>query len=269
MRLTDKIRRVDRDPAPHPETPLVTAMTTKRFLLSLLPALALAVVLGCDPDPQAERPAPPPGARPQEKKPPVRKVELARNLFLEVQGEKRRVLVSAAICLRKGPLELLMTRKDTKEHEAIIAADVDARRLRVALELAKATPGSPVKFDPRYVPASGQVIKITVAYEDKARKVVHVRAQDWIRDARTQKPLAHDWVFTGSKLVPNPLEKNKPIFLANDGDLVCVSNFESALLDLPIKSSKANSELAFEANSDKIPPVGTRVTVIFEPVAKK
>ena len=44
---------------------------------------------------------------------------------------------------------------------------------------------------------------------------------------------------------------------------------QPALLDLPIKSSKANSELAFEANTERIPPVGTKVTVIFEPVPEK
>ena len=40
---------------------------------------------------------------------------------------KRRVLVNAEVCLREGQLELFLCRKQTKEHEAILAADVDAR----------------------------------------------------------------------------------------------------------------------------------------------
>jgi hypothetical protein len=244
-------------------------MTTKRFHWSGLSALTLALaalVPGCELDP-ADEPAAPPrkAAKPA---PPVKKIELARNIFLEIQGDQRRVLVSASVCLNKGPLEQLVTRKDTKEHEAVLAADIDARDLHKALLLARARPGAPVKFDPKYVPASGQVIRITLEYARKG-KVVSARGQDWVRDADTKKPLAHDWVFTGSRLVQNPLDPNKPIFLANDGDLVCVSNFESALLDLPIKSSKANSELAFEAFTERIPPVGTPVTIILDPVPGK
>ncbi len=70
----------------------------------------------------------------------------------------------------------------------------------------------------------------------------------------------------------NPLEKDKPpLYAANSGDVICVSNFAEAMLDLPINSSKNNAELEFEAFTERIPPVGTPVTVILEPVleAKK
>jgi len=245
-------------------------MSMKRFPLRLpvvFLALLVAAALGCDVEPTVKPAAAPP--KPDSTKAEIKKVELGKNLFLEVQGKQRRVLVSATVCLQKGPLELLLTRKDTKEHEAILSADVDARKLRMTLELAGAKAGSPVRFEPRYQPAHGSRIKITLDYERKGGKVVSDRAQDWIRDGSTKKVLAHEWVFGGSRLVPNPLDANKPIFLANDGDLVCISNFESALLDLPIKSSKLNAELVFEANSDRIPPVGTKVTVVLEPVAEK
>ncbi|MBI1918910.1 MAG: hypothetical protein HYS12_29830, partial [Planctomycetes bacterium] len=244
----------------------------KRFLLcglSLLSLMLAVAVVGCDLEPvdqpAARAAAPAPKA---EKKAEVKKVVITPNIVLEIEGQKRRVLVGASICLQKGPLEQLLTRKDTKEHEAVLSADIDARELHKALLLAGARAGAPVKFGPPYKAASGQTIKITCEYEAKG-KVVSVRAQEWVRDANTKKILNHDWVFAGSRLVPNPLDPNKLIYLANDGDVVCVSNFESALLDLPIKSSKANSELVFEANTERIPPVGTKVTVIFEPVPEK
>jgi hypothetical protein len=178
------------------------------------------------------------------------------------------VIVSASICQQKCPLELLLTRKDTKEHEAVLTADIDARMLKTALLLANAKEGKPVQFEP-YKPASGQTIKITVEYFDKDNKVVSLDAKQWVRDSATKKPLTHDWVFTGSRLVPNPLDAKKAIFLANDGDVICVSNFDTALLDLPIKSSKDNAELQWEANTEKIPPIGTKVSVIFEAVPEK
>jgi hypothetical protein len=241
-----------------------------RHVRTFLVCLLLGAAAGCDTEKVTDpAPADPP---PKTEEVEARKVPIKPNLFLEVQGDKRRVLVSGTICLQKGALELLMTRKNTKEHEAVIAADVDARDLHSALLLAKAEAGAPVQFQPRYQPARGQKIKITVEYQspDKTKPgIVRVDARELIRDVNTRKTLTHSWVFTGSKLIQNPLDKNKVIFLANDGDLVCVSNFESALLDLPIKRSKENAELVWEANSDKIPPEKTPVTVIFEPEPDK
>src|SRR5262249_2576790 len=187
------------------------------------------------------------------------------NVHLEVQGKTRRVLVSGAVCLREGQLEQFLTRKGTKEHEAIVAAEVDARDVHKALLLAGAAEGKPVQFRPTYKPATGQAIRISLGDRDKG-KLVTVPARSWIKDAKTGKDLSSDWVFAGSQLVDNPLDPKKKIYLANDGDVICVSNFETALLDLPIKSPKDNADRFFTAFTERIPPVETKVVVILEPV---
>src|SRR5437879_12582628 len=118
--------------------------------LSFLSLLLAVAVVGCDlepaepPAPAARAAAPTPKA---EKKPEVKKVPITPNILLEIEGQKRRVLVGASICLQKGQLELLLTRKDTKEHEAVLSADLDARDLHKALLLSGARVGAPVKFD--------------------------------------------------------------------------------------------------------------------------
>jgi len=245
-------------------------MKKPQFRLSgwVVLVLLAGLTAGCFPESapepqQEEKPAPPP---PDATK-TVRK-EIARNIVLEIHGAKRRVFVEGSICLQRGMLELLMTRKDTKEHEAVITADIDAHKLHFALILAGAKEGSPVQFVPKYVHATGQTIKITVEYMEKGQKK-SIDGKQWVRNSANKQPLTHDWVFAGSRLVKNPLDPNKLIYLANDGDLVCVSNFDSALLDLPIKSSKDAADLVWEANTEKIPEVGTKVTVIFEPVPEK
>jgi hypothetical protein len=236
--------------------------------LGYLSSLLLAgLAVGCDPEPTAA-PRPAPAPAPKAEKQQVKKVELAKNIFLELQGERRRVILSTTVCLQKGALELFLTRKDTKEHEAIVTIEADARDIHKALVLARAEPGAPVKYDPAFQPARGQTIKITVQYRDKD-KVITVPAQEWIRNTNTKKILDKDWVFAGSRFVPNPLDANKLMYLANDGDVVCISNFDTAMLDLPIKVSKDNAALAWEVNSEKVPPVGTPVTVILEPVPNK
>lgn len=205
----------------------------------------------------------------QNDKSDAKKVEMGKNVWLEVQSDKRRVIVQAEVCLREGMLEQLMCRKRTKEHEAILAADVDARDIHKALILAKATPGTTVKYkdDGTIVPPKGTKIKVTLKFKDDKGKEVTVPGRDWVRDLKTKRSLEHDWVFAGSEFQVNPLEKDKPpLYAANAGDVICVSNFEGAMLDLPINSSKNNAELEFEAFTERIPPLGSPVTVILEPV---
>src|SRR4029077_14227113 len=101
------------------------------------------------------------------------------------------------------------------------------------------------------------------------KKNVRVPAQDWIRNVKTKKILDSDWVFAGSVLFEDPTEpKKKPFYAANDGDVICISNFDSAMLDLPINSSKDNDDLMFEAYTERIPALETPVLVILEPVLK-
>ena len=214
--------------------------------------------LACNGEPT--KPAAPP--------PEVKRVPAGRNVVLEIQGHRRRVLIDAEVCLREGPLEQLLCKKRSKEHEAILAADVDARTIHMALETAGAKAGKPVRYDPKYEPATGSRVKVTLQYEDNGKQVT-VPAQHWIQSLKTKKALEHDWVFAGSQLVPDPFDKNKPpYYLANDGDLICVSNFPSAMLDLPVASPKDNDDLAFVAWAERIPPKDTKVLVILEPAAE-
>jgi hypothetical protein len=200
------------------------------------------------------------------KKVPIGSKKGSENIFLEVNGENRRVLVNAYVCLRQGQLEQLLTRKRTKEHEAILAADIDARDLHKALLLAKAEPGSPVQFQPKFKPPTGTAIKVTLEYQDKG-KTVRRPAGEWIRDVKTKKTLTTNWVFAGSRLFQDPQNPNAPPeYLANSGDVICIANFDTALLDLPFDSTKDNEHLTYEANTDAIPALETAVTVILEPI---
>lgn len=205
------------------------------------------------------------------KEPEGKKVKIGKNVILQIlPGDKRRVLINAEVCRREDQLEQLLCRKLTKEHEAILAADVDARHIHAALLAAKAKPGSPVQFRP-YKAASGTKIKVLLRYKDKNGDEVTVPAQKWIRNFQTKKDMAYDWVFAGSKLFPPAEMGQEPYYAANDGDVICVSNFDTAMLDLPVNLSNENAQLVFEANTARIPPLNTPVLVILEPVpeAKK
>jgi len=222
----------------------------------------MLVGLGCEGD------GTPQGGPETKKAPEIKKVPAGKNITFCIQGDKRFVQVECVVCLREGALEQLLTRKGTKEHEAILAADIDARDLHKALLTTGAEPGSPVQYQPRFKAPTGPTVKVSVQWEEKG-KLRTEPAQKWVMNAMTNKELKSDWVFAGSRFV-KAFDEGKPdYYLANDGDVVCVANFESALLDLPFNSSKADAERSFVAFTERIPPKDTKVILILEPVLEK
>src|SRR5712691_12828465 len=90
---------------------------------TLVLAALFALALGCEAaDKAGPTPAPDPPKTDAPKPRESTKTAFNQNktLFLEKFKDGRmRVLVECEVCLREGPLELLMCRKQTKEHESI------------------------------------------------------------------------------------------------------------------------------------------------------
>jgi len=208
-----------------------------------------------------------PKIAPPKATPPAR-TEIGPNVFLEIDGARRRVIVPAVVSFREGPLELFLCRRNTKEHESVLTADIDARHLHAALLAAGAVQGTPVKFEPNYQPAKGSPVRVLVRYKvDGQEKTVDAR--EWVRESKTQKQLTLDWVFAGSfffKTPPDEKGEQRELYAANGGDIVCVSNFPEAMLDLPVESPAENDALQFEAFTERIPPLGTKLELILEPI---
>lgn len=79
------------------------------------------------------------------------------------------------------------------------------------------------------------------------------------------KPLDIPWVFTGSGFYTDETTGTKS-YLAESGDVICVANFPSAMIDLSARSSAdGENNLLFEAWADHIPPVGTEVLLELVP----
>src|SRR5262245_15900384 len=228
---------------------------------------------------QKEKTRPPemeePKEDPPEQAPPIPESFKAlnkdkKNLFFEVMKDgSRKVHLIADVCLREGPLEVLLCKQNTKEHESILHIDADAREIHCALEAAGAKAGTPVKFVPKYEAATGTKIKISVTYREKG-KVKTVPVGEWIKDKKTGKDMAHDWVFAGSRFFQDPDQPNAPgYYMANNGEFISLANFPDSMLDLPVKSPKEAADLIFEINTPRIPPFRTPVIVTLEPVPDK
>jgi hypothetical protein len=197
-------------------------------------------------------------------------------LYLEtLPNDRKRILFSAEVCLREGVLEVLLCKTNTKEHEAIIRTPIDARYIHAALVAIGSKPGSHVQFvnpktgEEEYKPASGAVVNVLVHYRKDGKLHTH-KAQEWIRDQQTKKPMAHQWVFAGSRFMKNPDRPMDPDYYgANSGEVISISNFVDSMLEVPVSVSRENASLNFQAETSKIPPQLSKVWVILEPVSEK
>lgn len=178
-----------------------------------------------------------------------------------IDAKKQQVIVGGQICFRKGLLEMFACPKGTKEHESVIAVNSKAYLVHTGLLAIGAKPGTPVRYQPEYAAATGMPIQVEVEWRTPEGKTVRRKAQEMVRHVKTRKPLQEDWIFAGSGFWEDEVS-GKKFYQAEGGELICVSNFSTAMLDLPVESSQANSDLLFEALTDNIPELGTDVRLV-------
>jgi hypothetical protein len=215
------------------------------------------------------------GVAPAKPRPPAPKLpepkdaqRLSPDFDVWIDSKQKAVLVDGQISLREGMLEMFACTRNTKEHESIVSANTKAFLVHAALLRLGAQPGTPVQFVPKYKPPTGTEIDVLVYWLDVAGKPHTIRAQEWIRDIRTKKAMPHPWVFAGSRFWKDQ-ETGKQYYQAEGGDFICVSNFGTAMLDIPVPSSQSNEELGFECFTERIPPLGAPVRLILKPKLKE
>lgn len=262
-------------------------------------------------------------------------VPLTKDKTVQLDAANKKLLLKTKVVLRDGVLEMLLCRKQTKEHEAILSIDAPAFVIHSGLLALGAETGTPVQFTPEFKSPTGQRIDIFLNWNDAKGKPQRVAAQEWIRnqirryytvemaklpsglklpksdelrfdekhkelswygpmtaeqrdkllqlskdegfrkaiqsffDRSQSRPMKAHWVFAGSGFFVDEQTGMKH-YQAEGGDLICVANFPSAMLDVDMQSSATGEEnLLFEAWTDRIPPVDTEVIVELIPVPKE
>ena len=209
---------------------------------------------------------------PAEKEPPDLSASLLPSLKLTpltdrggiwIDAQQKSVVVQGVIVLREGFLELFACPEGTKEHESIVAVKCKSFEVHTALLAVGLEPGKPVRFRPDYEAATGPVVNVRVVWESKDGKQKVARAQEWIRHAKQGTEMEHEWVFAGSRFWTDE-QTGEEYYYADGGELICLSNFSTAMLDLPIQSSQENTGLMFDAFTSRIPAIGTKVYVVLD-----
>jgi len=76
-------------------------------------------------------------------------------------------------------------------------------------------------------------------------------------------PMGAKFVFAGSILEKS--DAGDVRYGAEGGDVICVANFPTAMIDVAQASSDSTESLLYESRPDRLPPVGTEVLVELKP----
>ncbi len=187
-------------------------------------------------------------------------------VFADLQAKQ--VIVDGQIIQNHAMLEMFACPIHSgKDHESIVGVFSNSRLVHAALLAVGAKVGKPASFDPEFKPASGTTIRIKAEWEDEQKQRQSIDVKQWIRNIQTKEVLQVDWVFGGSMIYKDP-DTGREYYMAEGGELICVSNFSTATMDLPAASSAEAVNQVFEANTDKIPPLGTPVRLFLVPEIK-
>jgi hypothetical protein len=217
-----------------------------------------AAAAACAP-PEAKAPLPGAGAAE-----PAKATKLG---LVHVDPVKREIAFPAEVCLRQGLLEFLVCAWQTKTHESILHTKARGSHVHAALLLLGLSPGKTARWSgqgaaARFLPAAGAKLKITLSWKDPKGKLVAADPMSWIKtDPRAKVPPSREWVFVGSEVLPG-----NRYWADVDGEIISVTNFRSAVIDVPFQSSNADAERWLYANTGAIPADGTKVTVTIRPL---
>ena len=177
--------------------------------------------------------------------------------------KNKQVVLIGEACKAGYPLEFFATYSN-RSYEAVVALNVTPRFIHAALMAVGAKPGHPARFQPDFSPPTGTEIAIELRWKD-GKGIHSAPAGDWVRDIKTKRPLAMNWVFAGSQFIKDE-ETGKESYQADGGDMICVLSLPGAMLDLPLHGSRDLESRSFEAFAEHLPPAGTPVTILLKPV---
>jgi hypothetical protein len=241
--------------------------------------LGLAALWGCpavgdekqaQPADQAQpaQPVEEPVAKPKDLGPPLvddvkALTRLDKTQPIWIDKQQKQVVLQGETCKAQYLLEFFATLPD-RGYEAVVTVRVKPSLVHAALLAVGAKPGSPVKFQPRYVPPSGTEVAIEVRWKDKQGKLQKAPAQQWIRNVKTKKAMDVNWVFAGSNIYTDE-ETGKKYYQGDSGDFITVLNLPTAVLDVPMQGASDLESRNFEGFAENMPPEGTPVTIVLMP----
>jgi len=193
---------------------------------------------------------------------------LGKKSHIWADAKNKQVIVRGSICIQEGLLEMFACPRRTKEHESIVSVHAKASEAHATLLALGVNPGAPMIWREEYYPVHGPIMNVEVWWTDADGKLVKRKAQDMIRNTDTGKAMASDFVFGGSEQIYDPYEKRNA-YMADEGPMINVANQPDAMIDVSIQSSAAAQGSLFEAFTENVPPVNTKVYIVLSASGKR
>lgn len=166
----------------------------------------------------------------------------------KIDRAKMEISFPAEVNLRSGELEVLICNPGGRTHESLLITELDPLQFQIALLLIGAENGFRI---PDASIQQGSLLKIDVETEDGKRHPIEY----WLHDKkRGGQRKTDDWVFVGSSF-----GHDGSCLAKEEGNIANTWTFGNTIIDNP--SDDADDDSALEAFTERIPPVGTKVTV--------
>ncbi|MEM1108276.1 MAG: YdjY domain-containing protein [Planctomycetota bacterium] len=202
---------------------------------------------------------------------PVAPREVFPGITLDL--ENRHIDVDATVVGREVEwLELLACRPNTREYEAIVSVDGEAASIGVALSLLGLEAGQPARTEKNaegqrlFFAPHGPLLELFFVLDDQPD--APIPANEWVVDQETGATMAgNTWLFTGSTVIE--FQGNAFFMAEKNGTVVSLLNFGDELVSRPTEKSEAGGTDLWTANTEAIPPVGTRLKLRFRTAEAK
>lgn len=214
--------------------------------------------------------------KPKPVKPTIEKLAETRYRIGNVifDHKSREIRLPAKVEITNGLLEFLFVLQQGKIHETLFIADIVPTHLNLALTLlryqvsnqwtalqdalASAAGKSP---DAPALAKDRSSMSIDVEWKDAEGTLARVPVNEWIihSEKSTLMPPG-PWVYTGSAVSEGQYVPDVT------GDVAAIFNAEEAMINYP--GNDHESDLVWFANTERVPPQGTPVTLIITPWTK-
>jgi hypothetical protein len=211
-----------------------------------------------------------PGMRPEER---IRRMDDGRYEIglVIVDARARRIELPCVVNQREGLVEVMLCTPWGKTHESLLVTPVRPENLHLALLLLGLKEGSNPGWQlssevemrpPKWRMPPGDGVDASVVWTTDAGERT-MRLERWLVDERADRATNGDlpstpWVFTGSVL-----DENGRYMADFYGSIVTNYHDATAVLDFPLERGRDDDSIV--AATERIPPIGTTVTLRLEP----
>lgn len=180
--------------------------------------------------------------------------------------------IKAWTCLEAGWLEQIACSPNSREHESLVVVKAVPSDIHAALLLAGFVSGSPGLWyyqdgELKFKQPTGANLTIQARYINSDGKTVQEPINQWIRDPINQSRFPDEpWVFGGSEFRKNPESMGPGEHYTADftGSIIGLVTFGDEVLGFKriISDQETVHAPQWEVNVERIPPLGTEVTLI-------